>query len=164
LKKKTNKPLEGQIYALRLDDGRYALGVLARVEWSKPRKPYGVFVYFFGPYVRIPDIKEQMNELSPERCVARLLTSALDIYSGEWSLVGTVTNWSRYEWELPNFLHTQWSSGETFSISLDEADLTRILKMERLTGEQELQEHISYGSEAARKLVSEKCSLFPSVH
>ncbi len=46
-KKSQLKPKEGDLYAFKLLDGRFGVGLLARVETRAKRKPYGIFVYFF---------------------------------------------------------------------------------------------------------------------
>ena len=51
MKNPVKKPKEGDVVSVKLDDGRFTVGVLARVETARPRKPYGIFVYFFGPLV-----------------------------------------------------------------------------------------------------------------
>lgn len=151
---KIGKPAEGDVFVLQLDDGRYALAVMARVETEHPRKPYGIFVYFYGPYNRIPQPPFEATVLNQFAAVKRLNTSALDIYLGLWRKLGSIDKWQRTEWEFPNFYEEDFLTGKFTMVELEEASLARVVRQTSIAEKNGLERNISYGSESARRHVS----------
>lgn len=149
-----NKPKEGEVYLLAMDDGRFSIGVLARVETSKPRKPYGIFVYFFGPFDSPPKGPFLASVLIVKSAAARLLTSASGIYCGQWIKLGDIVSWERKDWELPRFYLEDFENGRISLVELDEANLAYPIRNEVVDSKEGLEPNISYGSEAARHFVS----------
>jgi hypothetical protein len=145
---------EGSVAEMNVADGRFAIGILARVEISKSMRPYGIFVYFFGPFSAITASIFQEDELLELTPIARLKTSALDIYSGNWKLFGKVKPWTRSKWVFPNFFETNPLTGEQYFLKLDENDQITPIERRRIEVVIGLDENILYGSEAARRKVS----------
>jgi Immunity protein 26 len=152
---KIAKPTEGDVIALDLDDGRYAVGILARVESFRPRKPYGIFVYFFGPYSSLASLELTQVYFSKHKAITRLHTSALGMYSGEWRHIGKIKDWDRNSWEFPDFYETEFFTGRSYRLRLDEKDLISHLTRIQILSVEGLDKNLLYGSEAARKKVSE---------
>jgi hypothetical protein len=150
---------EATVVSMKLDDERYAVGVIARIERTKRRKPMGICVYFFGPFKH--DQKESVlldkffMGLNP---VAKVNTSALDIYSGEWKIVGQLEPWNRDDWPLPEFYQHEEFRGVTYRIVLDENDLLTPVVREEISDTTGLEVNVLHGSEAARRLVSNQCA------
>jgi Immunity protein 26 len=163
MQKKPIKPKEGNVVSMKLDDGRSALGVLARVDTAHPRKPYLIFVYFFGPYDHLTSINNILQSLSPATAVCRLRTSALDIYSGEWQTVGTIPNWNRADWPFPNFYIKNYFSNKLWRCVINEENLAGIIRQEPIDQIGDLKEFVSSGSEAARITASMLLEDVPTV-
>ena len=144
---------EGTVVAIDLEDSRYAVGVLARVETENKKRSYGIFVYFFGPFSSIPISIFNEDDLLSRKPLARLKTSALDIYNGNWKIVGSVKPWNRHSWIFPEFYETNPLTGESYILRLDEADQITPISRRKITSVDNLDENILYGSEAARKKV-----------
>jgi hypothetical protein len=149
-----NKVSEGNIISIPIDDGRYAVGVLARVETARPRKPYGIFVYFFGPFNDPDRAVVKPIYLNPKHYVIRLNTSALDIYSGVWKWLGVIDQWDRNEWPFPDFCQHTKGERTFYRIRYDENDLaTQIFRVRMLDGGG-LDDNIIYGTGAAQQKIS----------
>jgi hypothetical protein len=90
---------EGSIFLVPLKGGGYARGVVARA--SDQGK--GILGYFFGP--RIPLLDDvPLTDLQPANAIKRILFGDLGLINGEWPIVGTVPNWNRSEWHMPDFV------------------------------------------------------------
>jgi Immunity protein 26 len=140
---------EGDVVAITLEDGRYALGVLARVETKRPRKPYGIYVYFFGPYNLKESLPEIALSLKPHNSIISLNTSALSIYSDEWKKVASFTPWDRTAWPLPDLCQHNLGSEVYYRVRLDENDLVTPLSRIRMVNNGGLPSNDLYGSLAA---------------
>ena len=153
-KPKSIKPCEGEGYGVELEDGRFAVAILARVETARPRKPYGIFVYFFGPFLVLPKSPLRSSTFNSMASVARLNTSAMYIYGGQWKRIGVLEDWNRSEWEFPAFYNVDFFSGVITRLELDEANLAYPLKADKVESTEGLDHNISYGSLSARNHVS----------
>jgi hypothetical protein len=162
------KPIEGHAFSFELDRDSFGMGVLARVETNRPRKPYGIFVYFFAPFAAYDDPKAVLRSLRPGNAIARLKTSALDIYTGEWLVIGPVPNFKREEWPLPDFYEEDWLNHTYWRVRLDESDLAHLTERERIVAPGDLQLNTSHGSLSAvntvKKLVENLLSAGKSIH
>jgi len=152
------KVQEGNLVSVPLADGRFSVGVIARVEKIRPRKPYGIFIYFLRPFARAESVLSDESYLNIENSVLRLKTSALDIYSGLWKTIGRIGPWNRDTWPLPDLFHNSLGSNIFYRIKLDERDLiTQINKIRMIDrGGPDLND--LYGSLAAQEEVSKQMS------
>jgi hypothetical protein len=90
---------ESSIFLVPLKDGGYARGVVAR---ASP-EGRGILGYFFGP--RIPSKEDvPLNTPSPETSILRIIFGDLGLVDGKWPVIGTVANWNRAEWPMPDFV------------------------------------------------------------
>jgi Immunity protein 26 len=144
------KPEEGDLFAIQIGDERFAVAVMARVEKAKPRKPYGIFVYFFGPYGN-PEtaMLESDPTIRSDRAIARLQTSALDIYSGEWKRIGHLSNWNRDAWPFPDFYQYDMLTEKMYRVRLNEWDLLRQVEREVVNSIEGLDKNSLHGSGSA---------------
>lgn len=163
MQKKSTKPKEGDVISIKLDDGRSALGVLARVETAHPRKPYGIFVYFFGPYDHLNSLNHILQSLSPATAVCRLNTSALHIYSGQWQTLSTIPNWNRADWPFPDFYTKNYFTNKLWRCVINEENLVSIIRQEPIDEIGDLEEFVTDGSESARITVSMLLEDVPTV-
>jgi len=91
--------IEGSIFLVPLRTRGYAIGVAARVS---PRGR-AVLRYFFGPRV-VSTETPALNNLDPTAAILRIIFGDLGLISGKWSVIGTVPNWDRRMWPIPDFV------------------------------------------------------------
>ena len=162
-KPKPLRPQEGNVVSITLEDGRLALGVLARVETAHPRKPYGIFVYFLGPYYNLNGLQTILQTLSAAASITWLKTSALDIYRGKWKIVGVVPNWNRVDWPYPDFYFQDDFTEKLYRRKLSEHDLGTPLNQSPIAEVGDLRRDEHYGAEAARFEVSAQMKNLPAI-
>ena len=90
---------EGSVFLVPLRNGGYARGVVAR---ATP-KGKGLFGYFFGPRLVSPD-NAVFDDLDPAKAVLQVRFGDLGLINGEWSIVGTLPDWDRSKWAMPDFV------------------------------------------------------------
>jgi hypothetical protein len=154
---------EGMIVGISLEDSRLSIGLLSRVENESRKRPYGIFVYFFGPFLSLPDSIPHEDYFLSLKPIARLKTSAFDIYNGTWRILGTIKPWSRNKWVFPNFYEVNPLSGKSYFLRLDENDLVTPIEWREIQNLDNLDENNLYGSEAAMKSVSKLSSNIESI-
>jgi hypothetical protein len=109
---------EGEWFAIPLDSGGVAVGLIARAD----RKGKVLLGYFFGPRrSEAPSIRELKDY---ERHQAALVTmfGDLGLHNGRWTVIGAET-WDRNAWPLPLFARMDAVSGECYVVKYDEGDL-----------------------------------------
>jgi hypothetical protein len=102
LKPKRVKYHEGQWFAVPLDQGGYALGVIVRGGPSK----HGGLGYFFGPRQREVPTDSATDAVQPKDAVLITWFSDLAILDGRWPLVESARLVSRSAWPIPLFRRT----------------------------------------------------------
>jgi hypothetical protein len=90
---------EGTVFLVPLKNGGHARGVVARAT-AKGKVLLG---YFFGPPVASNDVV-QFDDLKAANALLRARFGDLGLINGEWSIKGTVPNWNRSEWPMPDFV------------------------------------------------------------
>lgn len=89
---------EGTVFLVPLRNGGYARGVVAR---SDP-KGFVLFGCFFGPLLQSAG-DAVLNDLDPHNAILRVMFGALGLRNGKWPILGTVPNWDRARWPMPDF-------------------------------------------------------------
>ncbi|GAP08819.1 immunity protein 14 [Anaerolinea thermolimosa] len=90
---------EGQWFAIPLNNGGYALGIIVRGSY----KTKGGLGYFFGPrYEDIPDGNETWHK-KPSDAILMAWFGDLGIITGRWPLISTTRSFNRHEWSVPGF-------------------------------------------------------------
>jgi len=88
---------EGAVFAVPLRNGGYARGVVARAG------PEGkvLFGHFFGL-----DSVDQVNleGIEPGKSILSVIFGDLGLINGEWRLIGSMPNWQRGAWSMPDFV------------------------------------------------------------
>ena len=90
---------EGTVFLVPLRNGGYARGVVARAT----REGKGLFGYFFGPRLASPAVAT-LDGLDPGKATLRLIFGDLGLMNGEWAVLGTVPDWDRSKWPMPDFV------------------------------------------------------------
>jgi hypothetical protein len=117
----TNKSYhEGDWFAVPLNNGGHALGLIARMKEGRGTRI--IFGYFFGP--RLQDLSRiaQLAELSPEDAIHVGRFGDRDLRTGRWPVIGTSETWDRAAWPMPPFVRIQLVSGIAYKVVYDQDD------------------------------------------
>lgn len=105
---------EGDWFAVPLEEGGYALGLIARMKGT------AIFGYFFGKwFADVPSLKDT-HELRPSEAIARLIFGDLALKNREWIVLGPLPDWDRTKWPMPDFKHNDTFSGNWYIRKYDE--------------------------------------------
>ena len=108
----------GDLFAVPLSPGGYAVGILAR---ARPRGKV-VLAYFFGPrWDTVPELGDVMS-VRAESSVLIALVSTLGLKDGSWQIVGQQTPFDPAAWPMPRFASVDPITGKTWEISCSERD------------------------------------------
>ncbi|MBX3031270.1 MAG: immunity 26/phosphotriesterase HocA family protein [Chloroflexi bacterium] len=136
----------GAIVAVPLDDGGYAVCVVAR------RHGTVILGYFFGPrYQDVPTI-EGLPTLRADDALLAIVVGDFSIRDGEWPIIGRIPGWEPEQWPMPVFRHEDLLTGRIRRVQYEDDLFTeRFLPdapgMERLTSDGQ------YGTGTAPALV-----------
>lgn len=120
---------EGDWFAIPLDGGGYAIGLIARMKHA------GILGYFFGPRHReLPTINDAAK-LGPSDAIERMIFGDLDLLNREWPVLGALPSWNRLRWPMPSFVHRDVVSGRFYVRTYDENTL-RFLAERQATPEE----------------------------
>lgn len=89
---------EGDVFAIPLEDGGFAVGLIACVD-----KEGFTFGYFFGPRRKDVPAMDGLGVLDVEAAVYARKFSDYGISAGEWPIIGHLANWNRADCPLPSF-------------------------------------------------------------
>lgn len=92
---------EGTWFAVPLQDGGYAAGLVARMR--KRGRGAVLFGYFFGPKRdRVPAC-EDVESYSARQALLAAIFSDLGLFEGEWPIICHTEEWDRSKWPMPWF-------------------------------------------------------------
>lgn len=112
---------EGDWFAVPLEGGGYALGLIARMR-KRPRS-VGLFGYFFGPRRQDVPTLADAARLRAVDAIDRLIFGDLDLLNQNWPVLGALPDWDRGKWPLPGFAHKDVISGQPYIRTYDEDSL-----------------------------------------
>ncbi|MBS3950326.1 MAG: immunity 26/phosphotriesterase HocA family protein [Peptococcaceae bacterium] len=93
------KYYEGQWFAIPLQEGGYALGIIVRGNYQTK----GGLGYFFGPrYDHLPEEKETLRK-KPEDAILITQFGDLGIINGSWPIIQSSRPFIKEEWPIPKF-------------------------------------------------------------
>src|SRR5262245_62731168 len=108
---------EGSVFLVALREGGFARGVVARTT----RRGKVLLCYFFGPRLEIQALAT-LDDLNPDRALTSIRVGDLRLITGQWKVIGTVPNWHRAEWPMPNFVRRDPISGKAWLIRYSDVD------------------------------------------
>ncbi|MCL4799153.1 MAG: hypothetical protein KJ025_06170 [Burkholderiales bacterium] len=116
---------EGDILALPLPDGGYAIGIIARASRQAGK---GVLLgYFFGSRrASIPSI-DQVASATANDAVHVCRFGDLGLIDGTWSIVGRLPEWRKEAWPNPAFVREQLVSGRLLRVVYADDDPSRVV-------------------------------------
>ena len=90
---------ESTLFAVPLEGGSYAIGLVAR------RSPKGkiIFAYFFDPGSQCIPNQISLQKITKESSILRLMCGDLQLHNGTWPIIGHLSPWKREEWPMPLF-------------------------------------------------------------
>ena len=109
---------EGDCFVLPLRNGRFARGVVARLN----RKGI-VLGYFFGPALPVKSRAALDLSLRPDNAALVGLFGDLGLLKAEWRIIGRIEPWSRVVWRVPPFLRANEDTGRGFLVYYNEDTL-----------------------------------------
>lgn len=117
----------GDWFAVPLDDGRFAYGVVV----VRSRGQSGISLgYFFGrPFDRVPTLPEVQGSGADEAVLVGHFTG-VGIRSGRWPLLGQADRWVAHDWPNPVFVREEGSTGRYFRVVYDDSDPNRVIREE----------------------------------
>ena len=120
---------EGDVAAIPLKKGGYALAVIARVA----KRGHIVLCYFFG--TRFAELAEAVSAISVLRkgdafAIARVGDPCL--IDGSWPIIGSITPWERGLWPLPGFVTGGYLPGDKLLVHYSEETLSEPISRERV--------------------------------
>ena len=118
---------EGDWFAVRLRDGGFAVGVIARASPDA-----ALLGYFFGPrHDEVPTLADVVD-LRWEDAVFICRFSHLGLIGGSWPILGQLEDWDRIDWPIPVFVRYEVTTGRSFWVYYDD-DLTMPLREKQVT-------------------------------
>lgn len=91
---------EGDIFAVPLPDGLFAVGVVARAT----RKRRVILAYFFGLKLSESPTDRSAFDLQAANASKAVRVGDLHIVEGKWPVIGRVRDWRREEWPMPRYI------------------------------------------------------------
>lgn len=124
MKRKARLPYaEGDWFAVPLENGGYAVGLVAR----SGRLGKVLFGYFFGPKrEKLPTIDE-LRGYTAEHAILIGKFGDLGLFEGSWPILGQAGTWERKAWPLPPLARIDVVSGRARKVSYSEDDPSRAL-------------------------------------
>ena len=90
---------EGDRFAVPLEDGGYAIGLIAVLSSDR----VGGLGYFFPPRFHTVPQSDACGRLRPDEAVLICQFGDLGIIQGAWPLIGKVRPWNRQEWIVTRY-------------------------------------------------------------
>jgi hypothetical protein len=111
---------EGDFFAVPLDGGGYAIGVLARADGR------GCLLgYFFGPRRSELPGAEGVCALAPEDAARVMLVGDTGLLDGRWPIVHRPERWDRGRWPVPAFAR-HYNRDTAFRVVYDDVTLSTL--------------------------------------
>jgi hypothetical protein len=107
----------GDAFAVPLNDGGYAVGVVARMSRSSI-----LFGYFFGPKVPERPDSAVLTDLTPERAILVGRFGYLGIKGGAWRAIGRLPAWDEQVWTFPPLVRPEQIRGGSLLVTYDNDD------------------------------------------
>jgi hypothetical protein len=112
---------EGSIFTVPLRNGGYARGVVARAG------PEGkvLFGHFFGPKLNSLD-EVNLENIEPEKSILSAIFGDLGLINGEWRIIGSMPNWQRSAWFMPDFVRRDPIGKRAWRVHRSDVDPSKV--------------------------------------
>jgi Immunity protein 26 len=155
--KKNQQPIkfpEGTLFSVPLEDGRYAIGLIAR-RAPKKGKFNGIFGYFWGPFSSIADCRKNAASLSVNVSVMHQICGGTFLKNSRWQVLGYIADFDRRKWPFPDFYQHPPDTNQYFRVRFDEDDIVTQILHEPMKDDGGLQEDVIAGAEIMEFHLSE---------
>jgi hypothetical protein len=113
---------EGDVFAVPLRTGGFALGLVARM----PKSGKVLFGYFWGPArTALPEPKD-LPELHPRDALFGKMFSDLGLIKKEWPILTSLPGWKRAHWPMPKFLRQSPLSKRAWLVTYADDDPNQV--------------------------------------
>lgn len=90
---------EGNIYLLPLEAGGYAVGLIARID----KRQISIMTYFFKAILKEKLFSQALDVIEKREILDVTVSGTQTLKSGDWPVIGTLSNFKREEWPVPVF-------------------------------------------------------------
>lgn len=111
---------EGSVFVVPLRSGGYAIGVVARISTENSG---GLLGYFFGPKFESLPSGDVIGSLDPSKAIRVLMFGDLSLLNKDWPIIGSIANWSREEWPMPDFVRKDDISKKAWRVRYSDGNL-----------------------------------------
>ena len=119
---------EGDLFAVPLRDGGYAVGLAARTDGK------GIVVgYFFGQRFDIPP---EAGEVDPSDVVWISMFGDLGLVKREWPVIGRLPGWRREDWPMPVFGRRESLTDRVLRVEYPDDEPNAVPRETRITEEE----------------------------
>lgn len=142
---------EGDWFAVPLDEGGFAVGLVARAN------PGGVLLgYFFGPRRKEVPSLEELADLEPSQAGLVAMFGHLGLKGGTWPIIGRSASWRRSDWPMPVFVRYEELTGRLFRVVYKDDDPNEVIGEEQIesVGKEEYPKDGLLGARAAEKVLT----------
>lgn len=111
---------EGDLFAVPLSEGRYAVGIVARSDAKG-----AVLGYFFGPVQLDPNHlpgAEELDHLRASDAVLVKVFGDLGLVHGNWPIIGQLPSWQREDWPMPALARREELTGRYLRVQYPDDD------------------------------------------
>lgn len=131
---------EGTVFVVPLRNGGYARGIVARAA------PEGacLFGYFFGPKMASPE-ELSFENIEPEKAIMTPIFGDLGLLNGEWTVIGTLPDWRRDVWPMPDFVRRDPIGKRAWRVRYTDDDPSKIESEESVPFDTNLLPNLSSG-------------------
>lgn len=142
---------EGDVFALPLRAGGFAVGVIARVSVDNSG---GLLGYFFAPkFSDVPD-GDIVDTLKPAKALKVLRFGDLALLHKEWPIIGEVPGWYRDEWPMPDFVRRDDILKKAWRVRYSDDDVCKVISEQPEPFDSPLERASTFGYGAVELLLT----------
>lgn len=117
---------EGTWFAVPLDGGGFASGVVARATTEG-----GIILcYFFGPKRNSVPTLTEVEKLNASGAIRAWIISDLALCQNEWPIIGWSEQWKRSEWPMPAFIRREPIGSKAWRVYYSDTDPSSLVREE----------------------------------
>lgn len=142
---------DGTVFGTPLQDGVFAIGLIARASKS------GVLLgYFWAEWKELPEIDSLTLSQDDAILVARF--GDLFLQTGRWTELGKLPNWNRNEWHMPMFVREEMLTGRRWEVRYSDDDPNALIGEYPAAANNEYLPDSMYGAEAIEITLKKRLS------
>lgn len=142
---------EGDIFVVPLRTSGYAVGVIARVSANNSG---GLLGYFFGKKFESVPSKDVIDSLRPLDAIRVLIFGDLSLLNKEWFVIGSISNWDRKSWPMPDFVRKDDISKKAWRVRYAEDNLSKVISEQPEPFDSTLGKDAAFGAGAIELLLT----------